>query len=112
MIGIDASTLTKIINGSQGTRKRDLIIALCFALQLSESETTLALNFLSQMKQKMKQMKNQMLFVLIWGQNQHHEKDSQANGVVLNDDKPFLVSLSGQNANIHCRSKHHILYNV
>lgn len=44
MIGIDASTLTKIINGSQGTRKRDLIIALCFALQLSESETALALN--------------------------------------------------------------------
>lgn len=44
MIGIDTSTLTKIINGSQGTRKRDLIIALCFALQLSESETTLALN--------------------------------------------------------------------
>lgn len=44
MIGIDASTRTKIINGSQGTRKRDLIIALCFALQLSESETALALN--------------------------------------------------------------------
>ena len=44
MIGIDTSTLTKIINGSQGTRKRDLIIALCFALQLSESETELALN--------------------------------------------------------------------
>ena len=44
MIGIDTSTLTKIINGSQGTRKRDLIIALCFALQLSESETALALN--------------------------------------------------------------------
>lgn len=44
MIGIDVSTLTKIINGSQGTRKRDLIIAICFALQLSESETTLALN--------------------------------------------------------------------
>lgn len=44
MIGIDASTLTKIINGSQGTRKRDLIIALCFALQLSESETDMALN--------------------------------------------------------------------
>lgn len=44
MIGIDVSTLTKIINGSQGTRKRDLIIALCFALQLSESETAVALN--------------------------------------------------------------------
>ena len=44
MIGINASTLTKIINGSQGTRKRDLIIALCFALQLSVSDTALALN--------------------------------------------------------------------
>lgn len=44
MIGIDSSTLTKIINGSQATRKRDIIIALCFALQLSESETALALN--------------------------------------------------------------------
>lgn len=44
MIGIDPSTLTKIINRSQGTRKRDIIIALCFALQLSESETTQALN--------------------------------------------------------------------
>lgn len=44
MIGIDSSTLTKIINGSQVTRKRDIIIALCFALQLSESETALALN--------------------------------------------------------------------
>ena len=44
MIGIDTSTLTKIINGSQGTRKRDLIISLCFALQLSESDTALALN--------------------------------------------------------------------
>lgn len=44
MIGINASTLTKIINGSQGTRKRDLIIALCFALRLSESDAELALN--------------------------------------------------------------------
>lgn len=44
IIGIDSSTLTKIINGSQGTRKRDLIIALCFALRMSESETALALN--------------------------------------------------------------------
>ncbi len=44
MIGIDSSTLTKIINGSQATRKRDIIIALCFALQLNESETALALN--------------------------------------------------------------------
>lgn len=44
MIGIDTSTLTKIINGSQGTRKRDLIIALCFALQLNESDTALALD--------------------------------------------------------------------
>lgn len=44
MIGIEPSTLTKIINESQGTRKRDVIIALCFALQLSESETNQALN--------------------------------------------------------------------
>lgn len=44
MIGINASTLTKIINGSQGTRKRDLIIALCFALRMSESDAELALN--------------------------------------------------------------------
>lgn len=44
MIGIDSSTLTKIINGSQATRKRDILIALCFALQLCESETALALN--------------------------------------------------------------------
>ena len=44
MIGIEACTLRKIINGSQGTRKRDLIIALCFALRLNESDTALALN--------------------------------------------------------------------
>ena len=44
MIGIDSSTLTKIINGSQATRKRDIIIALCFALCLSESETKQALD--------------------------------------------------------------------
>ena len=44
MIGINVSTLTKIINGSQATRKRDLIIALCFALQMSESEAAMALN--------------------------------------------------------------------
>ena len=44
MIGIEFSTLTKIINGSQATRKRDILIALCFALQLSESEAALALN--------------------------------------------------------------------
>lgn len=44
IIGIDTSTLTKIINHSQGTRKRDLIIALCFALQLSYVETNQALN--------------------------------------------------------------------
>ena len=43
-IGIDSSTLTKIINGSQATRKRDIIIALCFALKLSVSEAALALN--------------------------------------------------------------------
>ena len=47
MIGIESSTLTKIINGSQATRKRDIIIALCFALQMSESETALALNLYS-----------------------------------------------------------------
>ena len=44
MIGIDVSTLTKIINGSQGTRKRDIIIAICFTLRLSENDTNLALN--------------------------------------------------------------------
>ena len=44
MIGIDPSTLTKIINGSQATRKRDIIIALCFALRLSEEEAAQALN--------------------------------------------------------------------
>lgn len=44
IIGIDTSTLTKIINRSQGTRKRDLIIALCVALQLTCAEANLALN--------------------------------------------------------------------
>lgn len=44
MLDIDSSTLTKIINGSQATRKRDIIIALCFALHLSESEAEMALN--------------------------------------------------------------------
>lgn len=44
IIGIDASTLTKIINGSQSTRKRDIVIALCFALQLSLEDTNMALN--------------------------------------------------------------------
>lgn len=44
IIGIDASTLTKIINGSQMTRKRDIVIALCLALRLSPSETNQALN--------------------------------------------------------------------
>ena len=44
MIGIDPSTLTKIINGCQATRKRDIIIALCFALHLNKSETDQALN--------------------------------------------------------------------
>ena len=42
-IGINASTLMKIINGSQKTRKRDLIIAICFVLQMSSEETSLAL---------------------------------------------------------------------
>ena len=44
MIGIDSSTLTKIINGSQATRKRDIIIALCLALQLSKKDADQALN--------------------------------------------------------------------
>ena len=44
MLKLNPSTLTKIINGSQATRKRDIIIAICFALQLSESETQMALN--------------------------------------------------------------------
>ncbi len=44
IIGIDACTLTKIINCSQRTRKRDLIIALCFALQLTCAEADQALN--------------------------------------------------------------------
>lgn len=43
-IGIDSSTLTKIINGSQSTRKRDIIIALCISLRLSLNETNQALN--------------------------------------------------------------------
>ena len=43
-IGIDSSTLTKIINGSQSTRKRDIVIALCISLRLSLDETNLALN--------------------------------------------------------------------
>ena len=44
IIGIEFSTLTKIINGSQRTRKRDVIIALCFALKLSISEANQALD--------------------------------------------------------------------
>ncbi len=44
LIGIDTSTLTKIINRSQGTRKRDIIIAMCAALKLSVDDTNLALN--------------------------------------------------------------------
>lgn len=44
IIGIETSTLTKIINGSQMTRKRDIIIAICFALKMSLEETNLALN--------------------------------------------------------------------
>lgn len=44
ILGMDVSTLTKIINGSQATRKRDVIIGACFALQLTESEANLALN--------------------------------------------------------------------
>lgn len=44
IIGIDTSTLTRIINGAQATRKRDLIIALCFALKLSKYETDQALS--------------------------------------------------------------------
>ncbi len=43
IIGIDLSALTKIINGLQRTKKRDLIIALCVALELSYEETNLAL---------------------------------------------------------------------
>ncbi len=43
-IGIETSTLTKIINNSQTTRKRDLIIALCFLLKLNVDEANTALN--------------------------------------------------------------------
>ncbi len=43
-IGIETSTLTKIINSKQATRKRDLIIAICFALKMDENDTNLALN--------------------------------------------------------------------
>ncbi len=43
IIGIDLSALTKIINGLQRTKKRDLIIALCVALELSYDETNQAL---------------------------------------------------------------------
>lgn len=43
IIGIDLSALTKIINGLQRTKKRDLIIALCVALELSYEETNQAL---------------------------------------------------------------------
>ena len=44
ILGMDVSTLTKIINQTQATRKRDVIIAICVALQMTESETNLALN--------------------------------------------------------------------
>ncbi|MBR1423466.1 MAG: hypothetical protein IJ571_08520 [Ruminococcus sp.] len=44
MIGISTGTLTKIVNGRQATRKRDLIIALCFALKLSKYEADQALS--------------------------------------------------------------------
>lgn len=43
-LGMDLSTLTKIINQTQATRKRDVIIAICVTLQMTESETNLALN--------------------------------------------------------------------
>ncbi len=43
IISIDLSALTKIINGLQRTKKRDLIIALCVALELSYEETNQAL---------------------------------------------------------------------
>ena len=43
-LGMEHSTLTKIINGSQGTRKRDVIIGICFALRLTESEANQALD--------------------------------------------------------------------
>ena len=43
ILGIDLSALTKIINGLQRTKKRDLIIALCVALELSYDETNQAL---------------------------------------------------------------------
>lgn len=41
---IDLSTLTKILNGGQKTKKRDLIIAICFELKLNKEETNMALN--------------------------------------------------------------------
>lgn len=44
ILGMDVSTLTKIINQTQATRKRDVIIAICVALQMTESDTNLALN--------------------------------------------------------------------
>lgn len=47
MIGMNESALTRIINLSQRTRKRDVIIALCFALRLRESEAAQALNLYS-----------------------------------------------------------------
>lgn len=47
IVGIDSSTLTKIINGRQATRKRDIIIALCFALKLSPKDANIALNLYS-----------------------------------------------------------------
>jgi hypothetical protein len=43
LTGIDYEMLKKIINGSKVTRKRDCIIAICFALELDRYETDRAL---------------------------------------------------------------------
>lgn len=43
-LDLDLDTVTKIINGRQNTRKRDVIIAICFVLRMSVSEAQLALN--------------------------------------------------------------------
>ena len=43
LLHMDTSTLTRILNCSQKTRKRDIIIAVCLALELNIDETNTAL---------------------------------------------------------------------
>ena len=43
ILSCDYETIKKIINGSQKTRRRDLIIAICAALEMDTEETSIAL---------------------------------------------------------------------